>query len=117
MDICQADKGLRDRLYRAIQLLGQVPVQNKFVQEAQALLESAQINIEEASSELMHALDANHHLDGDLPSIERRLSSLYEMARKHRVRPEELVELHQRLGTELAGLKVVMNNWQACKRP
>ncbi|MFO1368745.1 MAG: DNA repair protein RecN [Marinagarivorans sp.] len=105
VDICQADKGLRDRLYRAIQLLGQVPVQNKSVQEAQALLESAQINIEEASSELMHALDANHHLDGDLPSIERRLSSLYEMARKHRVRPEELVELHQRLGTELAGLK------------
>ncbi|HMW49257.1 MAG TPA: DNA repair protein RecN, partial [Cellvibrionaceae bacterium] len=105
VDICQADKGLRDRLYRAIQLLGQVPIEHKSVQEAQALLQSAQINIEEASSELMHALDANHHLDGDLPSIERRLSSLYEMARKHRVKPTELVDLHGRLSAELAGLK------------
>ncbi len=105
VDICQADKGLRDRLYRAIQLLGQVPIEHKSVQEAQALLQSAQINIEEASSELLHALDANHHLEGDLPSIERRLSSLYEMARKHRVKPHELVDLHQRLSAELGGLK------------
>ncbi|HEY6529941.1 MAG TPA: DNA repair protein RecN [Cellvibrionaceae bacterium] len=105
VDICQADKGLRDRLHRAIQLLNQVPLQNNAVKEAQALLQSAQINIEEASSELIHALDANHHLDGDLPSIERRLTALFEMARKHRVKPHELLNLHQRLSDELQQLK------------
>lgn len=105
VDICQADKGLRDRLHRAIALLNQVPLQTKAVKEAQALLQSAQINIEEASGELTHALDANHHLEGDLPSIERRLSNLYEMARKHRVKPEQLEDLHQKLSAELQQLK------------
>ncbi|MEY4590516.1 MAG: repair protein RecN [Pseudomonadota bacterium] len=105
VDICQGDKGLRERLHRAIQLLNQVPLQTQPVKEAQALLQSAHINIEEASSELIHALDANHHLDGDLPAIERRLSNLYEMARKHRIKPHELLDLHQRLSGELQQLK------------
>lgn len=105
VDICQADKGLRERLQKALQMLKQVPLQTPAVKEALGLLQSAQINIEEASSELTHALDANRHLDGDLPAIERRLSSLYEMARKHRVKPHELLDLQHTLGAELAQLK------------
>jgi DNA repair protein RecN (Recombination protein N) len=36
--------------------------------------------------------------------VEERLSAIYQMARKHRITPEELPELHQRLSQELAEL-------------
>src|SRR5690606_40438921 len=39
-----------------------------------------------------------------LAEVEERLSAIYQMARKHRISPKELPELHQRLQAELAEL-------------
>lgn len=105
VELCSGDKGLAERLRRGIGLLQALPVQTPRVQEALGLLSSAQIQIEEANDELLRALDDNRHLDGDLTSIEQRLSSLYELARKHKIKPEALLEQQAQLELELAHLK------------
>lgn len=61
------------------------------------LLQSASIQIREAATELRYQLD---HLDLDpqlLETIEQRLGDIHDLARKHRVQPEELPELNERL--------------------
>ncbi|MHA7834499.1 MAG: DNA repair protein RecN, partial [Algiphilus sp.] len=70
--------------------------------EAATLVEQAQINADEAANSLRHALD---HIEVDparLQEVEQRLSSIHDLARKHRVRPEELPALAERLRTEVA---------------
>ena len=73
--------------------------------EAEQLLTSALIQTEEANSELQRHVD-HYELDPErLQIIEQRLSSIYEIARKHRIPPEELPALHESLRTELAQVR------------
>lgn len=72
--------------------------------EAVNLLSSAQIQVEEAVGELNRFVD---NFDADpnrLQQLEERLDSIYSLARKHRVQPQELLELQQRLLDELEAL-------------
>ena len=74
-----------------------------FVQ-ATELLASAHIQIEEAVSEFNNFVD---DFDADPQRqqwIEERLDSIYTLARKHRVMPEQLHELQAQLQTELEAL-------------
>ncbi len=69
------------------------------------LLDGAVIQLQEAVSELRHYLD---HLEGDpkrLHSVEQRLANIHDLARKHRIKPEELPDLHLRLAQELANIE------------
>lgn len=69
------------------------------------LIGNAMMLIEEAAGELRRHLD---HLDLDperLEAVEQRLAAIQSQARKHRVRPEELPALHERLATELGELQ------------
>jgi DNA repair protein RecN (Recombination protein N) len=70
-----------------------------------ALLDGAAVQLQEAVNELRHYLD---HLEGDperLHKVEQRLADIHDLARKHRVAPDELPELHQRLAAELANIE------------
>ena len=72
--------------------------------EAANLLSSAQIQVEEAVSELNRFLD---HFDADpqrLQFLDERLNSIYSLARKHRIQPAELLTLKQQLSDELQSL-------------
>jgi len=72
---------------------------------AAQLLGEATIQIREAVSELRHYLD---RLDIDperLAWVEQRLAAIHELARKHRLGPEELPGLLPRLSEELAELE------------
>ena len=61
--------------------------------------------MDEASREIDHHLDS-FQLDPErLQEVELRLSALYDLARKHRIRPEELPELIARLSQELNELQ------------
>jgi DNA repair protein RecN (Recombination protein N) len=65
------------------------------------LLNAALIQITEACAELRHY---QCHLEVDpakLAAVEQRLATLHELARKHRLSPEELPALLERLQTEL----------------
>lgn len=72
--------------------------------EAQQLLSSALIQTEEATTELQHHLD-NFELNPErLGFVENRLSTIYDIARKHHIKPAELIDVHQQLSSELQAL-------------
>jgi DNA repair protein RecN (Recombination protein N) len=68
------------------------------------LLEEAAIRIKEGAQSLSRYLDS---IDADpqrQEAIERRLAAIEELARKHRIKPEELPALHEKLRSDLANL-------------
>ena len=104
IDICNNDEGLQSQLQHALHTLSKLPEKTKAISEAEAMLNNALIHVQEAQTELEHAC-----LEEDDPArlheIETRLSSIYDIARKHHVQAEELVELHRRLDTELSSMQ------------
>lgn len=94
----------RQQLNQALQQLAQLNLDNSHWNNIQELLNGALIQIEEASSELEHYL-ARVEIDPQrLALVEERLSSCYQIARKHLCQPDELIDLHQRLSDQLAEL-------------
>lgn len=69
------------------------------------LLTSAQIQIEEAVGELNRFLDSFDCDPERQHWVEERLDSIYSLARKHRVKPEELNQLQLQLLHELEALQ------------
>lgn len=81
-----------------------IPAAPQAFVQATELLASAHIQIEEAVSEFNNFVD---DFDADPQRqqwIEERLDSIYTLARKHRVIPEQLHELQAQLQTELEAL-------------
>lgn len=91
-------------LNHSLQLLSNMS-EHSSVQQVNELLNSAHIQIEEAANEMRHYLDSVEINPERQLEVEERLSSLYEIARKHKVMPEELPAFHQQLADELAGLQ------------
>ena len=98
------DDALTQRLTRIIARLRQASDDDPALGSVVALLEPAAIQLEEASRALR---DYRRRLDLDpaeLARVEQRLSALHDVARKHRVRPDELHAHAQALGQRLAEL-------------
>lgn len=76
------------------------------------LLENALIQIKEAVNELTHYMDTFEANPKRLLEIEQQLATIHDLARKHRVSPEELPNLHQTLLRELTQLE---NSDVACE--
>jgi len=104
--LCNDDEaGLNTNLHRALHILRDMPEKSAALLAAEELLISAQIQVEEACHEIDHHIDT-FNLDPErLQIVEERLSAIYEVARKHRIRPEELPELIKRLSYELDQLQ------------
>lgn len=99
------EQGLSRSLHRALSLLQSLPEKSSALQEAEQLLTSAQIQVDEAQREIDRHID-NFALDPErLQSVEERLSAVYDIARKHRVGPEQLPELEDNLRAELKQLE------------
>ncbi|WP_049723880.1 DNA repair protein RecN [Gilvimarinus polysaccharolyticus] len=105
LGLCNDDEqGLQAGLNRALQILRKLDNKPAALVEAEQLLNEAEIQLEEAQRNLEHFGDS-FNLDPErLVWVEDRLSSIYEVARKHRVSPEALPELHESLANELASL-------------
>ncbi len=91
-----------ERMLRQLQALQEI---DPGLAAANELLEGAAIQTREAAGELRHYIDA---LDNDpqrLNSVEQRLGVIHELARKHRVEPEQLPELLEQLQQELTQLE------------
>ena len=69
--------------------------------EVVALLNEAAIQVDEAGSRLNHYLDGLELDPARLQTVERRLSTAHDLARKHKVKPDELPSVHSRLRAEL----------------
>ncbi len=106
MELCsESDAGnVLSALTSSLQRLTAFQNQPQALSEAVNLLASAQIQVEEAIGELNRFVD---HFDADperQQMLEERLDTIYTLARKHRVQPSELPNLHQQLLEELEGL-------------
>ncbi|GAB3097717.1 DNA repair protein RecN [Aestuariicella hydrocarbonica] len=103
--ICDNEEsGLLTTLNKALHLLQALSDKPAALNSAEELLLSAQIQIQEAQSEISHHIDSFEMDPQRLSYIEDRLSSCYEIARKHRISPADLLQLHKDLATELEEL-------------
>lgn len=104
--LCSDDEqGLRAQLHRALQLMRHLPEKNATLKNAEELLDSAVISIEEAARELDYFIDGSAPNPGRLQEVEDRLTAIYDIARKHRTQPEALPELFEGLSLELESLR------------
>jgi DNA repair protein RecN (Recombination protein N) len=95
----QEDGAARDLLQRAQHALE--GSDDPELQRAAELLASAAIHIEEAADALRRYADRLEADPARLAEVEQRMSTCFQLARKHRVQPAELVDLHKRLAGEL----------------
>ena len=71
---------------------------------AAKLLEQAAIALGEAKSEIQHAHD-KFDLDPErLQFVEERLAQIFQLARKHKIEPEDLAQHHTNLASRLGGI-------------
>ncbi len=75
------------------------------LEPARALVDEALIRVDEAAGALRDYLDGLELDPERLAEVERRLGQLHDLARKHRVRPEELPAVLERLRAELDALE------------
>lgn len=90
-----------DQLQHCIQQLQSISGHNSIIADSQELLSNAQMQIEEACYSLRTELEnisANHD---DIHSLEQRLSKFHDLARKHRIGPEDLQTSEEKITQEL----------------
>ena len=91
-------------LYRVTQYINELSELDPRYVSVQTMLNDALIQVQEATSEVQHLAS---HIEQDpmlLQEIEQRLGQALQLARKHNVKPEALVEWHQKLKAELTAL-------------
>ncbi len=101
LELCDAqESGTR----HAWQLLQDEAHPNKAIGGARELLDSAAIQLTEAKGEIQAYIDQVQIDPQRLEEVEQRLASFYDIARKHKIKPEEIPERHAGLADELKGL-------------
>ena len=100
----QEEGAVADQLARVQHWLGDAAAGDDTLGNALSTVESARLQIEAAADDLRHYLE---RLDLDperLAQVEERLGQAYSLARKHRVRAEQLFSHHQTLREEAGRL-------------
>jgi len=108
LHLCQNDDDQADAyqaIQYALQKLDSFFETSPGLKSAHELLNQAYVLVDEASNELSSYIDGFEINPQRLQHVEERLNAIYELARKHKVRPEELLPLHNQLSQELAELK------------
>ncbi|WP_148864185.1 DNA repair protein RecN [Marinobacter fonticola] len=100
--LCSEDEpSAASLVQQALQQLEQLPVEIPQLADTLQMLNEAQIQLSEAGNNLRHFIDDYEANPARLEEVETRLSTIYDLARKHRVTPETLGELHTQLQSEL----------------
>jgi len=103
--LCEDDEsGLLQLMQRALHKLSEIKDKPENLSAAEELMVSAQLQLQEAQSEINHHIDSFEMDPQRLQLVDDRLSSCFELARKHRIQAEELLTFHQRLSQELEQL-------------
>lgn len=97
-------EGQEGSVRQALQLLSGDTHSTSAAANARELLDSAAIALAEARGEIQHHVDSVELDPERLDQVQRRLESVYDVARKHRVMPEQLAERHAALREELQAL-------------
>lgn len=91
-------------VHRAQHALSSLPTGDKVLKESLTMFQDASIQIEEAANNLRHFVESFELDPNRLAEIEDRLSTAYQLARKHRCQPEELLGVHLKLSEEQKSL-------------
>jgi len=104
-DLSESDSAINSRLSQYQRDITELCTIDSSLKNISDLLDSATIQVGEANSELKNYID---HFDSDtsqLNTIENRLDKLHELARKHKVKPEDLPGHLNLLTTQLNQLE------------
>ncbi len=96
------DQDILSLINKAIKNVSEV--NSKHLLQSRELFESSLIQVDEAFKDLSSYLK---NFDGGslkISEIEDRLGHIYEIARKHKTQPEELVDLRETIGKTLSGI-------------
>jgi len=99
-----ADSGIDQALGQVLSGLHEALRHDQRLGAVLELLDSARIQIQEASDELRRLADRVEINPQRLSEVDTRMTAYLRLARKHRVEPDHLPELLQKMETELAEL-------------
>ena len=99
------EDALHNRLSALQSHLQKLSALDKSMQNPLEMLETALINIQEASDSLRHFADSFEADEQSLQQVESRLQSIFEIARKYRLEPEALPDKNSQIQTELQSLE------------
>lgn len=91
-------------LNQAQSLVAQMETGNSALEAIRTMLSEANIQIEEAHHDLSHYLDSLQSDPEHLQAVEQRMALAHQLARKHRIPPSQLVDLHTSLAAEFASI-------------
>ena len=106
----EQDQDILSLINRALKNLSEID--SEYLLQIQELFESSLIQVEEASKDLSSFLENFDESSLKLKEIEDRLGRIYEIARKHKAQPEELVDLYETIGNTLSGLDASEQSYQ-----
>lgn len=100
-DLSESDISINSRLSTHQREIVELCKIDNALEDIASLLDSASIQVQEASSELKNYIDQFDADTSQLTSLENRLDKLHELSRKHNVKPEQLAEHLNLLTTQL----------------
>lgn len=101
------------QVQQAIQQLDQIDDNSDALTESREFLNQAQIQLEEASDALHHYINKVEINPQRLQQVDQRLGSIYDLARKHQVRADELYHKWQQLSDQLSALNFSDDDMEA----
>jgi DNA repair protein RecN (Recombination protein N) len=99
------EAAVAQQLARAINRLETLGQYDPRLNEIITLLNEATIQVDDAGRRLNHYLESLELDPARLQAVEQRLSTVHDLARKHKVKSEELPGVHTRLRTELNNIE------------
>ena len=116
--ICEQAEGfnLRDGLNRALSILTTLEYKPAALEATEELLQGGLIQVEEAITEIGQHIDKFEADPQRLQIIEDELSVIFQLARKHRVSPQQLEATQVSLESELKGLLDGSENIEALQQ-
>lgn len=98
----EEDTNIESMLTQAIQQLESHIEASEAFAESHQMLSDALIQVQEATGNIRNFVDGFELDPQRLQEVEDRLSQAYQLARKHKVSPEELLEVAKNISTELS---------------
>ncbi len=101
------------QVQQAIMQLDSIDDDNEALKESREFLNQAQIQLQEANDALHNYINKVEINPQRLQQIDQRLSSIFDLARKHQVRAEELYDQWQKLSEKLNALNFTDDDMEA----
>ncbi|UCB53828.1 MAG: DNA repair protein RecN, partial [Thiotrichales bacterium] len=95
------ETNILSRLSHHVSTLAEIAEIDSDIQPAIDMMQEASVQLEECAAQLRSHVEDVELNPAELASIEQRIQSILDLARKHRVEPDQLPAMHQQLASEL----------------